>query len=637
MFKNMKVATRLGMGFGAVVVLLLVLSVISVTRLALLNDGMKIIVEDRYPKVLLSNEMSRASIDNGRQLRSMLLSVTDEDQDKYKKAVEAGRVKINELTGKLEKLVDTEKGRQLLVDIKSKEQVLDSKYAVIYGLLKADPKKAADFLRNDFAVSNDAYAAPIDAMARLQTEFMDATVAQADETYTSTRSLVILLSSLAIIAAVVIAAWITINLLKLLGGEPNYAADLLKKISVGDVSMEVVTKPGDDSSLLYAVKEMVIKLKQVIDGQRTIVSAANRGDFSQRIDMHGLQGFQKEMGEGLNALAVTTGDSINDVVRIMGAISDGDLSQTMDKAYEGAFGELKQYANNTVAKLSEIVSEVNSAAESLATAAEEVSATAQSLSQATSEQAAGVEETSASLEQMTASIAQNTENARVTDGMASKSSQEAMEGGDAVKETVVAMKQIAKKISIIDDIAYQTNLLALNAAIEAARAGEHGKGFAVVAAEVRKLAERSQIAAQEIGEVATNSVDLAEKAGKLLDQMVPSIKKTSDLVQEITAASEEQSTGVAQINSAVSQLSQTTQQNASGSEELAATAEEMSGQAEQLQRTMGFFKKVNSTRFTAASPVRQVELRAKQQAPKPSRNLSYASNSMADESQFTTF
>jgi len=194
------------------------------------------------------------------------------------------------------------------------------------------------------------------------------------------------------------------------------------------------------------------------------------------------------------------------------------------------------------------------------------------------------------MEQMTSSISQNTENAKVTDGMATKAASEATEGGEAVKATVVAMKQIAQKIGIIDDIAYQTNLLALNAAIEAARAGEHGKGFAVVAAEVRKLAERSQVAAQEIGTVASSSVELAEKAGRLLDTIVPNIKKTSDLVQEITAASEEQSSGVGQINAAVTQLSQTTQQNASSSEELAATAEEMSSQAEQLQQAMSFFK-----------------------------------------------
>ena len=265
-------------------------------------------------------------------------------------------------------------------------------------------------------------------------------------------------------------------------------------------------------------------------------------------------------------------------------------------------------------KLVQVIGEVNLAAHSLNNAAGQVAVTAQTLSQGSSEQAAAFEETSASIEQMTASITQNTENAKVTDNMATKSSAEAEQGGVAVKETVEAMRSIADKIGIIDDIAYQTNLLALNAAIEAARAGEHGKGFAVVAAEVRKLAERSQVAAQEIGQLADSSVKTAERAGKLLDEMVPSIRKTSDLVQEIAAASREQSAGVVQINGAMGQLNKATQQNASASEELAATADEMNGQATRLQDLMQFFKLESSTTAT-----RKVGAGATAKKPAPAR------------------
>ncbi|WP_424968421.1 methyl-accepting chemotaxis protein, partial [Metapseudomonas otitidis] len=280
-------------------------------------------------------------------------------------------------------------------------------------------------------------------------------------------------------------------------------------------------------------------------------------------------------------------------VDVVSRIAAGDLTTTVDTK-PGDTGSMLAAIKTMVEKLSQIIGEVRSNADALTSASEQISATAQSMSQGASEQAASVEETSASMEQMSASIAQNTENAKVTDGMASKAAREADEGGQAVRDTVSAMKTIADKISIVDDIAYQTNLLALNAAIEAARAGEHGKGFAVVAAEVRKLAERSQVAAQEISEVAKSSVSLAERAGTLLDQMVPSIAKTSDLVQEIAAASEEQTSGVGQINTAMNQLSEITQQSASSAEELAATAEEMSGQAEQLQQLMDFFKVSNA-------------------------------------------
>jgi methyl-accepting chemotaxis protein len=293
---------------------------------------------------------------------------------------------------------------------------------------------------------------------------------------------------------------------------------------------------------------------------------------------------------GAYLLARSITKPLDEAVRVANALADGDLSMKIGISSKDETGQLLSAMASMMDKLSQVVTDINNRAELLARASIEVSSTAQSLSQASSEQAAGVEETSASMEQMTASISQNTENAKVTDGMANKAAKEATEGGDAVKATVTAMKQIAGKIGIVDDIAYQTNLLALNAAIEAARAGQHGKGFAVVATEVRKLAERSQVAAREIGHLAESSVEMAERAGKLLSEMVPNIRKTSDLVQEITAASEEQSAGVGQISSAVGQLSQTTQQNASSSEKLAATAQQMSSQAEQLQRTIAFFR-----------------------------------------------
>jgi methyl-accepting chemotaxis protein len=271
-------------------------------------------------------------------------------------------------------------------------------------------------------------------------------------------------------------------------------------------------------------------------------------------------------------------------------MASGDFSTPITVMGRDEITMVQHSLAGTVEKLHEVITDVMSSTDALGNAASQVSETAQSLSQAASEQAASVEQTSASVEMMSASIAQNSENARVTDGIASGAANEAIQGSAAVKETVQAMEQIAGKIGIIDDIAYQTNLLALNAAIEAARAGDAGKGFAVVAAEVRKLAERSQVAAQEIGQLASSSVKRAEHAGQMIERLVPSIQKTSGLVQEIASSSSEQSSSVGQINGAMGQLNKATQQNASASEELAATAEEMGGLTEQLRDLMAFFK-----------------------------------------------
>ena len=388
-------------------------------------------------------------------------------------------------------------------------------------------------------------------------------------------------------------------------GPLNVTANYVDRISHGDIPPKI-TDPysGDYNIIKNNLNACIDAVNALVADAKLLAAAAVAGKLETRADASRHQGDFRKIVSGVNDTLDNVVGPINEVRRIMDALSGGDLTLSINHAYQGDFDVLKNTINSTVGKLAETVAEVNSAAESLNNAAGQVSSTAQSLSQGASEQAASVEETSASIEEMSASIAQNTENSKVTDSMASKAAKEAVEGGEAVRQTVAAMKSIAGKIGIIDDIAYQTNLLALNAAIEAARAGEHGKGFAVVAAEVRKLAERSQIAAQEIGELASNSVEMAARAGKLLDEIVPSIKKTSDLVQEITAASEEQASGVGQVNSAMGQLSQATQQNASASEELAATSEELSGQAEQLQQTMSFFKVANDSygRQTSRAP-----------------------------------
>jgi len=113
--------------------------------------------------------------------------------------------------------------------------------------------------------------------------------------------------------------------------------------------------------------------------------------------------------------------------------------------------------------------------------------------------------------------------------------------------------------------------------------------FAVVASEVRKLAERSQVAATEIGAVSTETVKAARTAGEMLAGLVPNIRRTSELVTEISAACREQDIGAAQINEAIQQLNQVTQQNASAAEQMTATSDALSPQAEELQASIAYF------------------------------------------------
>ena len=500
MFGNMKVGVKLGLGFGLVLVLLGTLLAVGVLRLTDIKRDVDVVVNELWPKNQLLQDGLVGVNEIAMGGRELVIAENGEQIQRAKDRMLGGRERIGKAWDALGPMLVQPRGKELFAEVlDSRQRFIPAQNRLVELVEQGRSDEARAYLRGDYDAIAVQYRQRVNALTAYQGELLTGTGSETAETVATATLTMSVLGGIALLAGVLVAMLITRGLLRQLGGEPDYAAEIARKVAAGDLTVDVQLRAGDNISLLAGMQRMV-----------------------------------------------------------------GSLSQTLG--------------------------EVRGAADALSAASEQVSATSQSLAQGSSEQAASLEETSASIEQMSASIGQNTENARVTDGMASKSAADADEGGEAVRATVEAMRSIADKIGIVDDIAYQTNLLALNAAIEAARAGEHGKGFAVVAAEVRKLAERSQVAAQEIGELAGSSVKTAERAGALLEEIVPSIRKTAELVQEITASSEEQSAGAGQINIAMSQISQTTQQNASASEELSATAEEMNSQAEQLQRLVAQFR-----------------------------------------------
>ncbi len=283
---------------------------------------------------------------------------------------------------------------------------------------------------------------------------------------------------------------------------------------------------------------------------------------------------------------------INKVVIMVREIADGkgDLTKRLVVESRDELGHLAEWFNRFMSGMQKMVKDIYNSANNVATGSQRVGVSSEQVSRGASAQAASTEEASSSIEEMNAAIRQNAGNAQETETIAQKSAKDALESGEAVLEAVKAMKDIAGKITIIEEIARQTNLLALNAAIEAARAGQHGKGFAVVAAEVRKLAERSQVAAAEISGLSNSSIEVAERAGAMLTKLVPDIQKTSHLVQEITASSKEQASNAAQIEGSIQQLNQVVQQTAGAAEEMASVAGELSAEADQLLETVKFFK-----------------------------------------------
>nr|WP_315259117.1 methyl-accepting chemotaxis protein [uncultured Duganella sp.] len=277
--KNMKVGTRLSLGFGLVLVLLLLVALLGVFNMSTIHAKLERIVNENAVKTQLVNKMANSVHIVARVTRSVVLLNDQTAIRAEMEKVTRARAEYNAAVDALGKLPASATGVAIRERIAAQARTTRPLNDRLFELALADQDaEATDLLMKQAGPATQLWQDEMDQYGELQRATNESDAAEAGAAYRRARTLMLVLSGLAIVVGAVAAVTIARGLLRQLGGEPDYAAEIAGRIASGDLTVVVDTASDDKQSMLHAMKLMRDALARIVaevrSGTETIASAS---------------------------------------------------------------------------------------------------------------------------------------------------------------------------------------------------------------------------------------------------------------------------------------------------------------------------------------------------------------------------